>query len=170
MWRTIVLFTVVAVVVLGAWWRQPAPHAPAQLAAISAIAQGAATSTVTYIFDGDTIEVVGGERIRYIGMNTPEIAHPGKPEQCFGREATERNRELTMGKEVHLVPDAENRDKYGRLLRYVWVGDTFVDLALVREGYARVLAIPPNILHASEFKAAEREARREKRGLWGACK
>ncbi len=150
-------------------WRR-APQIPVQIAAISAIARGVATGTVTYVFDGDTIEVADSERVRYIGMNAPEVAHPEKLEQCFGREAMERNRELVMGKEVRLVPDAENRDKYGRLLRYVWVGDTFVDLALVREGYARVLAIPPNILHASEFKAAEQEARQQERGLWSRCK
>jgi len=135
---------------------------------------------VARVIDGDTIELdagdpsagsgqVRGEHMRYIGMDTPEVVDPRKQVGCFGAEARERNKELVEGKLVVLVKDVSERDKYGRLLRYVWVGDTFVNLELVKEGYATALTYPPDVAHAEEFVAAEKEAREAKRGLWGAC-
>lgn len=121
---------------------------------------------VTSVVDGDTITLETGERVRYIGVDTPETY--GTPE-CFGAEAKERNRTLVEGRTVRLVADVEDRDKYGRLLRYVWVGDSFVNDVLVRDGYASTLTIPPNVAYADTFRLAAAEARAAGRGLWNAC-
>ncbi|MGI6103017.1 MAG: thermonuclease family protein [Patescibacteria group bacterium] len=121
---------------------------------------------VASVVDGDTITLETGERVRYIGVDTPETY--GTPE-CFGTEAKERNRTLVEGRTVRLVADVEDRDKYGRLLRYVWVGDSFVNDALVRDGYASTLTIPPNIAYADTFRLAAADARAAGRGLWNAC-
>ena len=125
---------------------------------------------VARVIDGDTIELVGGERVRYIGIDTPETVDPRKPVMCFGHEASARNKELVEGKEVRLVKDITDRDKYGRLLRYVYVGDLFINDALVREGYAHVYTYPPDVAMNERFLAAEREAREAGKGLWSACK
>ncbi len=126
------------------------------------------------VIDGDTIEIEGGEHVRYIGMNTPETVDPRKPVQCFGHEASERNRELVEGKFVRLAKDITERDKYGRLLRYVFLptgatSSIFINLALVEEGYAFSYTFPPDVKYQKEFVAAERAAREAGRGLWAAC-
>lgn len=123
---------------------------------------------VTRVIDGDTIEIEGGERVRYIGIDTPETVDPRKPVQCFGVEASRKNKELVEGKEVRLEKDITDKDKYGRLLRYVWVGDTLINLELVEQGFAYSYSYPPDIKHQDDFVKAEREARDAKRGLWGA--
>lgn len=107
--------------------------------------------------------VLGGQtsRVRYIGMNTPERGQP------FYAEATEANRRLVAGKPLLLVPDVSGTDRYGRLLRYVIAGEVFVNLALVREGYAQTMTVPPDVSCAEAFRAAEAEARAAGRGLWG---
>ena len=125
---------------------------------------------VTRIIDGDTIEIETGDQVRYIGINTPETNHPTKPVECFGKEATQINRELVEGKEVILVKDVNDRDIYNRLLRYVYLEDgTFVNLALVEEGYATSYTFPPDISHQADFLSAETTARNENAGLWGEC-
>ena len=117
--------------------------------------------------DGDTVVLVGGERVRYIGMDTPELPHPRKPVQPYAREAYEFNRRLVTGKRVRLEFDVERRDHYHRLLAYVFLEDgTFVNAELVRQGYARVLTIPPNTAHQDTFLALELEARAAHRGRW----
>jgi len=127
--------------------------------------------TVTRVIDGDTIEIETGDRVRYIGMNTPETVDPRKSVECLGKEASAYNHSLVEGKKVKLVSDITDKDEYGRLLRYVYLENgTFVNLKLVEEGYANVMTIPPNIFKAEEFRAAEREARSMGRGLWGACR
>jgi micrococcal nuclease len=126
-------------------------------------------TNVTYVFDGDTIEVTGGRRVRYIGMNAPEIAHPGQKEECFGVIATNENKSLVSGKTVRLVSDVADKDKYGRLLRYVYVGNVFVNDFLTRQGYAVAEPIKPDTLLASEFFSAQQEAKTQNRGLWNAC-
>ncbi|MFM2381515.1 MAG: hypothetical protein RLZZ76_282 [Candidatus Parcubacteria bacterium] len=126
---------------------------------------------VVSVVDGDTIKVqIGGreETVRYIGIDTPEPYRDGEP-ACFSREATKRNTELVEGNEVRLVSDHEDEDKYGRLLRYVYVGDVFVNQTLIEEGYAKKLSIYPNTEHAAEFARIQSEAKEEKKGLWGAC-
>lgn len=127
------------------------------------------TFEVTRVVDGDTIEIEGGEKVRYIGIDTPETVDPRKPVQCFGVEASKKNKELVEGKTVRLEKDITDRDKYSRLLRYVWVGDLFINLELVKQGFASSYSYPPDIKYQKEFLAAETEAREAKRGLWEAC-
>lgn len=124
---------------------------------------------VIKVIDGDTIKLVNGEVVRYIGIDTPETVHPSKPVQCFGHEASQKNKELVEGKMVRLEKDISERDKYGRLLRDVWVGDIFVNEYLVRQGYAQVYTYPPDVKYQDLFLQAQREARENNRGLWGAC-
>lgn len=118
--------------------------------------------------DGDTVVLVGGERVRYIGVDTPELHHPRKPVQPYAREAMEFNRRLVEGKKVRLELDVEPRDKYGRTLAYVFLEDgRFVNAELLKEGYAQLLTIPPNVRYADLFVGLQKQAREAKRGLWG---
>ena len=121
--------------------------------------------------DGDTIELEGGQKVRYIGIDTPETVDPRRPVGCFGKEASTKNKALVEGKNVRLVKDISETDKYGRLLRYVYVGDIFVNEYLVREGYARASSYPPDVRYRDLFREAEADARINKRGLWadGVC-
>jgi micrococcal nuclease len=132
------------------------------------------TARVLRVVDGDTILVASGgrqERVRYIGVDTPETVKPHTPVQCFGKSASAENHRLVDGQEVRLVGDAEARDRYGRLLAYVYrVSDgLFVNAALVDGGYATVLTIAPNVRFAERFAALARQARDAGRGLWSAC-
>jgi endonuclease YncB( thermonuclease family) len=135
----------------------------------SPIGAAGVNAMVSRVVDGDTVELSSGEKVRYIGVDTPESVDPRRSVQCFGKEASELNRKLVEGKEVRLVADVEDRDRYGRLLRYVYVGDVFVNDSLILEGYAHVLTIPPNVGFVQQFKASEAQARAEKRGLWASC-
>ena len=126
---------------------------------------------VVRIVDGDTIHVRVGtrvEKVRYIGVNTPEVHHPRKGEEPGGREAAAVNRALVAAREVRLETDVQTRDRYGRLLAYVWVGETMINAELVRRGYAQVMTIPPNVRHQRLFLGLQREARDAGRGLWAA--
>jgi micrococcal nuclease len=127
---------------------------------------------VVRVIDGDTIEVeINGktESVRYIGIDTPETVDPRKPVQCFGVEASNKNKELVGGKMVRLEKDITDRDKYGRLLRYVWLGDTLINQALTEQGFAKSYSYPPDIKYQDKFIEAERKAREDKIGLWTAC-
>jgi micrococcal nuclease len=124
---------------------------------------------VLRVVDGDTIEIEGGQRVRYIGIDTPETVDPRKPVQCFGKEAAAKNRVLVEGQEVRLEKDISDTDRYGRLLRYVYVGDTLINELLVSEGYAHASSYPPDVKYQEKLRAAEEEARAEERGLWGNC-
>ena len=138
---------------------------------------GAAHSDVARVqrvVDGDTIVVqMDGrtERVRYIGMDTPESVKPGTPVQCFAKRAAAANAALVAGRSVRLVGDVEQRDRYGRLLAYVYrePDGAFVNAQLVRDGYARTLTIAPNVAHARQFAQLARAARADGRGLWRAC-
>lgn len=122
---------------------------------------------VKRVIDGDTIELDNGEKVRYIGINTPESVDPRRMVQCFGKEAGAYNKTLVEGRKVRLVRDISDRDKYGRLLRFVYLEDgTFVNEVLVREGYAVASTYPPDIAQQAVFSEAESQARNEKRGLW----
>ena len=137
------------------------------LPASSALA--ALDGPVVRVVDGDTIHVRIGarvEKVRYIGVNTPEIHHPIKGEEPGGREAAEVNRRLVAGRHVRLELDVRTRDRYGRLLAYVWLGDTMVNAELVRRGYAQVMTVPPNVRYQDLFLKLQREARDAGRGLW----
>ena len=128
------------------------------------------TVKVIRVIDGDTIEIEGGEVIRYIGIDTPETVDPRKPVQCFGIEASKRNKALVEGKTVRLERDITDKDRYGRSLRYVWVDNTLINLELVRQGFAHSFSYPPDIKYQDSFVSAEGEAREAKRGLWTACR
>lgn len=121
-------------------------------------------ATVTRVIDGDTIEVTFEdgrvERVRYIGIDTPERY------EDLSREATEANERLVAGKKVRLKRDVSERDKYGRLLRYVYVGSLFVNAELVRQDYAAVATYPPDVKYADLFVRLQREAREKQVGLW----
>lgn len=128
---------------------------------------------VARVIDGDTVELADGEKVRYIGINTPELwrkvngrwVYDPRP---FAEESAGLNRALTHGKLVRLEFDVERRDKYGRLLAYVFLGDgTFVNAELVRQGYAQIMTIPPNVKYVDLLLRLQREARVQKRGLWG---
>jgi micrococcal nuclease len=129
-------------------------------------------TTVESVTDGDTIRVAGGVRVRLIGIDTPETVDPRTSVQCFGPEASARMKAtLPPGTRVRLVHDVERLDRYGRTLAYVYRSNDgeFVNAAMVRDGYASAYTVPPNVAHADEFVALQREARDGNRGLWGAC-
>lgn len=122
------------------------------------------------IVDGDTIVIEGGQKVRYIGVDTPELKHANKKLECFGLEAKEKNTELVLNKNVYMEKDVSEKDKFGRLLRYVWVDNVFVNDYLVRNGYAYIDTFPPDVKYAEQFRNAQKEARENKRGLWNKCK
>jgi micrococcal nuclease len=127
-------------------------------------------ATVVAVVDGDTVRVrLNGhvERVRYIGVDTPEVRHPTRGEEPGGREAAAANRRLVAGQRVRLELDVQERDRHGRLLAYVWVGDLMVNAELVRGGWGQVFTVPPNVRHQALLRALEREAREARRGLWG---
>ena len=158
-----ILFAVVALVLLGATCQQRGDAAPPGQA------------TVIKVVDGDTIRAQLGstnESVRFIGIDTPETHGRGGLRECFGQEATKRLQTLLPeGAAVTIVRDVEARDRYGRLLAYVYRASDglFVNLAMARDGYAVSLTIPPNVAHADEFAAAAGDARRAERGLWAEC-
>ena len=119
---------------------------------------------VIKVVDGDTIIIEGNYQVRYIGMDTPEIQPNVEP---FAMEAWEVNRRLVAGKEVRLERDVSQTDKYGRLLRYVYVNDVFVNAELVRQGLAEAKAYPPDTKHHDHLERVEAEAREAGRGMWG---
>jgi micrococcal nuclease len=145
-----------------------AEHGPGAAAAGSRIAR------VVRVVDGDTILVrLAGrrERLRYIGIDAPESVKPGAPVECFGPQASAFNRRLLEGEQVRLERDVSARDRYDRLLAYVYrVRDgLFVNAELVRRGFARARAYPPDTRHVARLAALERSARKEGRGLWRTC-
>jgi micrococcal nuclease len=135
----------------------------------------AANASVAAVIDGDTIVAhVGGrtERVRLIGIDTPETVDPQRPVMCFGKEASDRTKRLLpAGTPIELVRDTEPRDAYDRLLAYVYraTDGLFVNLSLAQDGFAATLAIAPNLAHAADFQQAVATAQRGRVGLWGAC-
>jgi micrococcal nuclease len=137
---------------------------------VPAAAQPSLEGSVVRIVDGDTIHVRLADRVekvRYIGVNTPEVHHPSRGHEPGGRAAARVNRELVAGRRVRLELDTQARDRYGRLLAYVWVDATMVNAELVRRGFAQVMTVPPNVRHQTLFLKLQREARDAGRGLWG---
>jgi len=137
--------------------------------------RSSATARVTRVVDGDTIKVeLAGRRetVRYIGVDTPESVKPNTPVQCFAKAASHFNERVVGGERVRLHHDAEERDRYGRLLAYVYRArdGLFVNAELVRRGYAVPLTIAPNVAHVDEFVELARRARELGRGLWRACR
>ncbi len=124
---------------------------------------------VTRVIDGDTIEIEGGQRVRLIGIDTPETVDPNRPAGCYGTDASSFTKAQLEGKEIKLEKDISETDQYGRLLRYVWLGDTLFNETLVKEGYAQVSTYPPDVKNSERFLAAQKEARDNNRGLWSTC-
>jgi len=124
---------------------------------------------VARVVDGDTVELADGRKLRYIGINTPETVKPNTPVQCMGKAASARNRELVDGKEIEIEKDVSETDRYGRLLRYVYVGDIFVNQYLVAEGFAQASSYPPDVKYQEIFREAQRKAQEDNKGLWASC-
>ena len=125
---------------------------------------------VVRVIDGDTIELDDGRRVRYIGIDTPETVHPDKDVECYGPEATARNRELVEGKTVDLHAGVEESDRNGRLLRYVHVDGRFVNALLVAEGYARASSFGDESRFRQVFVQLEQYSQLSDRGMWAECK
>lgn len=139
---------------------------------------------VTTVVDGDTIYVsMGGqsEKVRFIGVNCPEISHPDLhiKEQPYGKEAAACTEKCLLGRTIYLEKDVQERDKYGRLLAYVWLDRPLNDseaevrakmfnARLLLDGYAQVMTVPPDVKYADMFVKFQREAREKGKGLWGA--
>lgn len=127
---------------------------------------------VKRVDDGDTIEIFRygrKEKVRFIGIDTPETVDPRKVVQCFGKEASAKTKQLLTGKTVRIEfdPIVGERDKYDRLLAYVWLGSELINLALLREGYAHEYTYRSQIYkYQSDFKQAEAGARQSEAGLW----
>ena len=126
----------------------------------SACKQPSDTVTVVEVIDGDTIVVEGGYHVRYIGVDSPET------DEFYYSEAKQMNADLIAGKKVRLGSDITDKDKYGRLLRYVYVDDIFINAEMVRQGCAWSTAYPPDVKYQVYFEAMEKEARQLKRGFW----
>ena len=120
---------------------------------------------VENVIDGDTVKLSDGQVVRYIGLDAPET------KECFAAEATKENEELVLGKEIKLEKDVSETDKYNRPLRYIYADDIFVNDYLVRNGLAKAANFPPDEKYKKQFKEAEEEAKKNKRGLWadGVC-
>jgi len=136
---------------------------------------------VRRVIDGDTLQLENGERVRLIGIDTPEMHTSDKlyrdsqrsgedirAIQKLGQRAYEFTKKLVEGKRVSLEFDVERQDKYGRLLAYVYLkkDGTFVNAQIVQEGYASLMTIPPNVKYADLFLKLYQEARKNRRGLW----
>ncbi len=135
---------------------------------------------VMHVYDGDTVKLESGEHVRLIGIDAPEAHDNDKLTRDVNQRHIDRATQLAMGERsakyaaslmrsnrVRLEFDVEERDRYGRLLAYVYLPDgTFVNEKIIREGYAYPLTVPPNVRHAREFKQWFNEAREQKRGLW----
>lgn len=162
-------WAVVLLLVLALMW--PLRGAPP----VAAIPEGDSWATVTRVIDGDTIAVQfedgDAATVRYIGVDAPETVHPRRGVDCYGLEASARNKELVEGRRVWLERDVSQRDRYGRLLRYVYLEDrTFVNALLVAEGFAQVATFPPDVRYVDLFLDLQRQAREAGAGLWGACR
>ena len=133
---------------------------PAQLSGEASLSQERTRAVVSRVIDGDTVELANGERVRLIGIDTPERDRP------YFQEAKEKLTELIEGKEVVLEKDISEQDRYGRLLRYVWLGSVLINLEMVKQGYANSYTYPPDVKYQEEILQAEREARQKGIGLW----
>jgi micrococcal nuclease len=137
----------------------------------------ASLGLVTEVIDGDTIVVTTGdgksEKVRYLLIDTPELHHPTRGEEELGKIAALENKTLVLGKKVRLEEDVERRDRYNRLLAYVWIegpgGEVLVNEELVRRGVAMPFTLPPNVRYVERIHNAFREARDQQRGLWNAA-
>ena len=167
------LLSAVITIIVLIFYSQPGSPTGNQESGIS----GEEAAVVDRVVDGDTIEIVSGGqklKLRYIGVNTPETVKPNSPVECYGKEASAFNKQLTENKTVYLEKDVSDTDSFGRLLRYVYLKDrlgnkVMVNETLVREGYAYASTFPPDVRYSERFRNLESEAREAKRGLWEGC-
>lgn len=134
-----------------------------------AVSNQGVTAKVTRVIDGDTIEVdLNGktEKIRFIGVDTPETVHPTRGVESYGKEASDYTKKALSGKSVGLEFDVQERDNYGRVLAYVWLNNQLFNEVLVREGYAQVSTYPPNVKYVDRFTSAQQQAISSNKGLW----
>lgn len=136
---------------------------------------------VERVVDGDTLKLSGGQRVRLIGVDTPEVHYSDKlvrdaakshrdikTIQAIGKTASDFTKNLCSGKRVRLEFDVEKKDRYKRLLAYVYLEDgTFVNAKILEEGYGQIMTIPPNVKYAEYFLKLQQEARKNQKGLWG---
>lgn len=122
---------------------------------------------VAKVIDGDTIELDDNRKVRYIGINSFEMNDKRKGTKCLAEKATEANRKLVENKEIEMEKDISETDKYGRLLRYVWVGEIMVNEELIREGWAESSSFPPDIKYQERFRIEQIKAELNKVGIWG---
>lgn len=151
----------------------PAATAPAPATGLAPVGE-TEVARVVRVVDGDTLIIDrgrGNERLRYIGVDTPETVKPDTPVEFMGTQASAANAALVDGREIVLERDVSDTDRFDRLLRYAWLGDggtwTFVNLELVRQGFAQVVTYPPDVRWTDALLDAQREARGAGRGLWG---
>jgi endonuclease YncB( thermonuclease family) len=152
----------------AAYWRLKSPEPLRREAPDQVTPPGLANRSrlCVRVIDGDTIELEGGERVRLIGVNTPESVDPRRPVEYFGREAAAFTRRTVEGRRVRLEYDEETRDPYGRTLAYVYLPDgTLLNAEIIRQGYGFAYTRFPYRRQA-EFVNLEREAREQGRGLW----
>lgn len=150
------------------WWIE---HRPAVRCEDPPTPERLEEATVVDAVDGDTVDVRldhRTERVRLIGVDTPELHDPRPAVRQLAREAARFTRTHLVGRRVGLELDVQTHDRYGRLLAYVWSSGRLYNLVLLEEGYARVLTVPPNVRYAERFLACERLSRAERRGLWRA--
>lgn len=127
---------------------------------------------MTRVVDGDTIHVLLDGRdttIRIIGIDTPEKDGPYTEEECFGREASEYTTRALGGTRIGLEFDVDRTDRFDRTLAHIWVGDELFAEWILRDGFAVLLTIPPNVQHVDRLTAAQAAARDDGAGLWGSC-
>ncbi len=131
---------------------------------------------VIKVIDGDTIEIENGDKVRYLNIDTPETKKPNTPVMCYGEEAYKVNISQVDNKIVYLKADKENKDRYGRLLRFVFLNyeelndiNNSVNAILVKNGLARTMIISPNTTYKKDFLKMEAEAKEQKKGVWGNC-
>jgi micrococcal nuclease len=166
--------TAIVAVLLPAGCRPEQPPrlatSQAERAAWPRVPSDAVAARVERVVDGDTfVAAVAGssERIRLIGVDTPETVDPDRPVQPYGKEASNFAKRMLTHRTVRLEGDLEPRDRYGRLLAYVWLPDgTFWNALLAAEGYAQLITIPPDVSYAGLFRDLVDEARAANRGLW----
>jgi len=182
--RDLFTYLTVLIVFVGAFFFSPKQLRMVQIALTNlspsvtpAVQTSVQTSNVKIarVIDGDTVELETGEKLRYIGIDTPETKHPSKPVQCYGEEAYQVNKKLVEGKTVRIEKDVSNVDKYKRLLRYVYISTQaspsgiMVNDYLVREGFAFATTFPPDVKFSEHFRNVQAEARLQNKGLWKSC-
>ena len=174
----IIVLGLAAAFVAGVVWLQGPTDSAGSSLEPGALPPDTERAMVVHVSDGDTVlvEMNGStERVRYVGLDAPEIAHPDEKTEaeCGGDHARDANLELVAGREVALERDVSDRDRFGRLLRHVWVADSgdwlLVGERLIESGAVEARTYRPDISRDAEFDAAERRARESGLGIWGSC-